>query len=204
MEYFYNDGYHSHGPFTLEELLKKNINTDSWINVRGTNDWVKASEIESLKGKITPPIKPIKKQTSSSNTSSNYRKTTPPTRLNQEAVKKQLEADYIKKKEKVVIEIIDLDSRKKVKEHLIPSVLSLFGLTVLGIIALIKSASIKGLVMGNNLDEARRVSRLTRRLSYCGIFFAYGLFLWMLTAGSFVSSITSIIQSIDRPYRFYY
>ena len=198
MEYFYNDGYHSHGPFTLEELLKKEITFDTWINVRGTKDWIKASDVETLKGRIIPPIK--KRKT----TYSKDRKTSYRPKLNHEAVKKQLEKDYIKKKEKVVIEIIDLDSRKKVKDYLIPSIISIFGFTVLGILALIKSTGINNLIAGNNLEEAKRVSKLTRRLSYCGIFFAYGFLLWFVTASSFVGSIDSIIQSVDRPYWLYY
>ncbi len=202
MEFYYHDGYHTHGPFKIEELLKKDINLNSWINVRGTKDWVKASEVEALRGKIQPPLK--KRNLSQSLIGRKKKQSISKVQLDHEAVKKQIEASYIKEKEKVEIQIIDLNSRKEIKEYLVPSIISLFGIFILGIIAIIKSSGIKKLIFTDNIVEAKKLSILTKKLSFCGIYFFYGILLWMITIIGFYGSMESIFQSIDRPNHFYY
>lgn len=197
MEFFYTDGYHTHGPFSLDELLSKKIDSETWINIRGTKDWIKAKEVEALKGKITPPIRKRKKRL----TKSGQKKVA----LDHNKVKEQLEAQYAKKKEKVQIKIIDLDSREKIKSHSFSSIVALFGITILGIIALVKSSQINSLLSLSSDTEARKKSKVTRQLAYSGIFFAAGIFFWFTFAGGFVSSFQSIVyESYDLPSLNYY
>ena len=58
MKYYYNDGYHSHGPFTLEEIKDKVICSRTLINVVGTRHWVLANELEEFKEIIRSPEQP--------------------------------------------------------------------------------------------------------------------------------------------------
>lgn len=176
MKYYYNDGYHSHGPFTLDQLKSKEIYSHTLINVVGTKYWVKAHEVEEISSIIKEPISKRKVKE----------------RLDHNKIKEQLEKLYDEKKNPVSFEIVDLDSRKKIKNHLFSSIISTFSFLLLGIFAVISSSKVNALDRSNNVEEARKQSRLARRLAYSGIFFSLGLSLWVLLVGQIVYSIIEI------------
>jgi chemotaxis protein histidine kinase CheA len=70
-KYYFNDGTAQQGPFTLEELQAKNINTETPVWYDGLPDWTTAGQVEELKdilahtpppfhGAVTPSVEEIK------------------------------------------------------------------------------------------------------------------------------------------------
>ena len=178
MKYYYNDGYHSHGPFTLDQLKSKEIYSHTLINVVGTKHWVKAHEVETISSIVKKPVSKRKRKVKE--------------RLDHNKVKEQLDKLYELKSDPVSFDIVDLDSRKKIKNYLFSSIVSIFSFLVLGILAVISSAKVDALNRSNNVEEARKQSRLARMLAYSGIFFTLGLSLWVLLVGQIVYSIIEI------------
>ena len=62
-KYFLNDGYQQTGPFNIEELKSKNLNSDTPIWFEGLDEWTTIGKVDELKKIIivTPP--PIQKFT---------------------------------------------------------------------------------------------------------------------------------------------
>lgn len=56
-KYYFNDGTGQQGPFTLEELQAKNINTETPVWYEGLPEWTTAGQVEELKDILahTPP-----------------------------------------------------------------------------------------------------------------------------------------------------
>jgi len=147
------------------------------INIVGTPRWVFARDLEVCKPFIKVPKKGKRKVRA---------------KLDHNKVKELLEQSYEARKEKVVFEIVDLDSRKKIKPHLASSIGSVFTSLVPGVFAIIMSQNTKNEIVRNNISEAKRLSRNTRRLAYSGIFFPIGLTLWTYFILQLTRSITEI------------
>lgn len=175
MKYYYTDEYHTHGPFSLEELLTKPITTESWINVMGEKEWVKAKTLDALKGKIKVAKRSKK-------------------RLNQESIQDQLQERYATQKEEVTIEIQNLDAREKINPHIFSSIIALCGFLVFGILALTKSNGTSAALRNKNFEKAKELSTATRKLAYSGIFFSLGLFFWFINSGYFVYYYALIVN----------
>ena len=56
-KYFYTNGNDKLGPFSIEELKEKNINSETFIWYEGLSDWKKVSEISELNG-LFPNVAP--------------------------------------------------------------------------------------------------------------------------------------------------
>jgi hypothetical protein len=71
-KFYYSDGITKNGPFTFEELKKKEINPKTLIWYEGLKDWMIASEMEEMKPileLIPPPVKSSKKEENTQNLS---------------------------------------------------------------------------------------------------------------------------------------
>jgi len=58
-KYYYNDGKQNHGPFTLEEMAEKTINTETLVWFPELEGWQKAGSVPEIKG-ILPEEKVVK------------------------------------------------------------------------------------------------------------------------------------------------
>ena len=54
MKYYYLDGIEKKGPYTLEEILSRNLSSDTMIYREDKTNWLALSDFEELN-----PIKPI-------------------------------------------------------------------------------------------------------------------------------------------------
>lgn len=61
-KYYTHNGTEQEGPYTLDELIQKKINTSTMIWYEGLDNWKKASEIEEIKSILTILPPPFKKQ----------------------------------------------------------------------------------------------------------------------------------------------
>ena len=63
MNYFIVDNGQQAGPYTIDELVKRGLNSDTLVWAEGMTDWTPAWQVEELKnylyGQQTPPPPPI-------------------------------------------------------------------------------------------------------------------------------------------------
>lgn len=73
-KYFYTDGTNRYGPFTLEELLEKNITRDTNVWFQGLDEWKPAGDVSELSQylELIPP--PVSSGLEQNNDKINYQK----------------------------------------------------------------------------------------------------------------------------------